>query len=1595
MRKCKLLILLCFFVNVMAHAQNFNRSVTLNCQIEADTELHPFDGNPASSIGISGHITFTSELGFVRFVVSDNYDEEYMIYESYRMFENDSSFNFSQKCEESCFFESYTPSDLIVQVHDAIVTISNINLSNSNYNNAEYLREQAAASSIERKITAVQSYIEDNNLIWRAGHTAYSDLSYASKAKLWGEGFGSYGYEYYASGIYCHARSIVDPHDYYVDFYDYIDNFDWRNRHGANNEDSPYYDNDPNGTGWITPVVCQKGCWFDGTLVCGFNDAYSCEQSGGEFREAPSCWVFGPTANVESMVNLYYNEHVDLDLSEQAILCRLKSPNATTIPRGSSTNALNVYKNYGVPLEECLRYSATYENCSDICDTPTELISITDFNTINNSYPSVRQNLIQNGPLTTSGIPYPWYQGNPPYQQTESHCMLLVGWGTIDKDTPSIIGVPYGFDSRWYGVTYWIYKNSVGPNHEHEGFEYIIHPKAVSPRMVQKIVTPIMSMNRTDSDINCYDRDGDGYYFWGIGSKPSHCPPCPDEPDGDDNNPGLGPVNPNGQCTIINSYTASFEHGWDNWIIPSCSNFDWNRKNDPCNYVVDDPNQQYHFEFHLQGAQDGDFYLYADGSSAVPDYENCILESAPIDFENYCGGVLDFYLYQNSYIWGNPGDVKTEVQISYDFGQTWINDYWYIEDSQGEGWHHEVITFPSSVNKIRIVGHPQRNYIWVLALDNITIKPMTYNNSPMVINTNEEWNDINYSDKDIVIENNGVLTIKSSLSIHPEAKIIVKPGGRLILDSCLLTSSCPNELWQGIEVWGDRNTHQYEINGSYGQGYVEMKNGATIENAVCALNLWRPGYMSTTGGIIHATDAIFRNNKRSVYALYYKNQNYISGRETDYNAWFKRCQFIVNGNYHGDSNQVFCEHVYLDHVKGFKFRACDFSGAMPSSNIRFETSGIAGREAGFSVEGLCSNNNIYPCPSFDESSFNGFFTGINAVNDGSKTPPTISITHTSFTNNDYGIYGCNLSNATILYCDFDVKRQDSNLCGAGIFIDYMYGFAIEENELKKTNSFNGDSYGIIVKNSACQNQIYRNTFTGLHCGNLADGRNYSMKTSNDYLGLEYRCNTNLGNDIDFYVLKQDGIISGIQSSQGNNLDAARNTFSTNGYHFFNGGDYKINYYYYDMTGFEDEEPLYYNSGQLIPIPTTETEGCTTHHGNTPVDVSSFVLTPEEKQQREQEYYEAYNTYHSLKAVYEQHVDGGSTQNTLNDIAMATPSDMWALRAQLLGISPYVSEEVLTRAIDRKDIFTESVLFEILLSNPDELRKNSLMNHLREQENLLSQDMIDILDQVANGISGKTLLQNRMAANRRAFSRAAGDIIRSIMNDAELDLNELRLWLSRLEHINADYDIIATYMDEGDFASALALANMLPSLYELTGEDLVEHQAYTDLLLLFRKWHNDGRNAMQMDSTERAMVEHIADYGTGHSQNMAQAILLEVGEERYVENTFDCPSLTLPQGGHGRGYTFTQEDISKALGMNISVKPNPATTWTAVDYTLPARLSKATITITNTLGVTVMSTELNGNQGQKVLDLRGMADGVYVYTISCGEYVQTGKLIITK
>ena len=56
------------------------------------------------------------------------------------------------------------------------------------------------------------------------------------------------------------------------------------------------------------------------------------------------------------------------------------------------------------------------------------------------------------------------------------------------------------------------------------------------------------------------DRDGDGYYFWGIGQKPANCPDwVPDVKDGDDSNINYGTMDENGflQSLSPNGYTIN------------------------------------------------------------------------------------------------------------------------------------------------------------------------------------------------------------------------------------------------------------------------------------------------------------------------------------------------------------------------------------------------------------------------------------------------------------------------------------------------------------------------------------------------------------------------------------------------------------------------------------------------------------------------------------------------------------------------------------------------------------------------------------------------------------------------------------------------------------------------------------------------------------------------------------------------------------------------------------------------------------------------------------------------------------------------------
>lgn len=1586
MKRKVLLAVLCIYAVVM-NAQSFDRQTTLNLHVTESTTIYPFDGNTVTGIGVSGNVCFTSDMGFVRFVVSDAYDDEYLVYESYRLFEQDSIFSFSQKCEESCFYFGYIPTEFKIYINDAIITINSVDMSSTVYPDAENRRLFAAKESDDQKLSAVQNYISENGLIWVADHTKMSDLSYSEKVMMLGEGFKTYGYEYYSRGIY----SLFGPdhtNGYPYKTGQYVANFDWRNRHGANDPNSPYFDGDlEDGTGWISPITCQDGCWKDGVLTCSTRQ--ECAEMDGEYRSVGTCWIFSATACVEAMANLYYNQHLDLDLAEQYISCATNS-----LQGGEISTAMNYYKQEGVPYESEWPYIASLDSC-DVYPEPTERVRITNYiNNVASNLEKLRQALITRGPVALG---------------FNHHALLLIGWGTIDETTHDVLGYPENNHSAsgFYGSTYLIYKDSFGqtsdPNSGRTtGYVYTLYQNIFGGSNERRqVVCPIIVPDKTDEDIQCYDMDGDGYYYWGIGPKPTNCPPCPDEPDGDDSNPALGPLNTYGQCTIIDACNFSFENGWDGWTQGELLGEDgqdwWRHKGPTPDSLLTGPSS----------AQDGEYYIYVDGSTNTNFSTPAVVKSPFIDFSRWgdCGYCVDFYYHMNV-----PSDNAKLYILLKGKGSDALIPKVVEKHSTGNSWQHYTKYIDSNIEQIGFATDIDFGSIYPdIAIDNITIRPLVHNDNPTIITGDVVWNRDNFGtnkiiENDIIIEDGAKLTITQgnsnsiTLMMLPESKIVVKPGGKLILDGCTLDCYCNNDMWQGIQVWGDNTKDQLSHNGHYYQGYLEMNNNAKIKNAICAVDLRDPNHWNSTGGIIHANNCSFLNNAKAIHAINY-NQTAPNGNILNYNAIFTKCSFTINESYSGAA--TFYKHVDLANVTGVRFHGCDFSievddggggggGPVRIDNVSYWTEGIAAYNAGFTVDGIYSYYHNGTTQVDKKSTFSGFHAGAYSVIDGAGGTKTFTVKDCEFSNNDFGVFAIDPKFATILNSTFTVGHDDSRTCNAGIFLNSTRRFLIEENIFTKgDNAVEGNNYGVIIKNSENINELYRNTFEGLYCGNMAVGRN-RVSVNLNAAGLTYGCNDNDGNEIDFYVEKlysQDN--EGIQRSQGSMAIPAGNTFSENAnYHFYNEG-ILVDYYYNPFIEGAMPDPDKIND-RVSPHNTLGSNDCPSNYGggNNPV---TPVLPPERRQLAEQQFNESRNIYNSIKAVYDSRMDGGSTTNTVSEVEAAQPADMWNLRSMLLRTSPYLSEDVLYAAADRDDVFPSSVLFEILLSNPDELKNDELIDYMENKNTPLPDYMIDILHEVASGTSARTVLLSNMARYNHEAQKAAGDIIRSIMNDSIIDRNDLVTWLGNLQDIGADRDIISIYMAEGNFDDAFTFANMLPTLYNLEGDELVDHNDYMQLITLYKTLAQEGRTTMQLNAREKSLVEDIAYNGNGTSQAMAKSLLTIYGE-------FDeeCPQPSISSNGRGtRKTTYTEDDISRAMGLSLKVNPNPANTWVAVDYTLPEGFNNAVITLTDSMGMEVYTQNVHGERGQNVINLQKLPVGVYILTIKCEEHRLTEKVVLTR
>jgi len=843
-----------------------------------------------------------------------------------------------------------------------------------------------------------------------------------------------------------------------------------------------------------------------------------------------------------------------------------------------------------------------------------------------------------------------------------------------------------------------------------------------------------------------------------------------------------------------------------------------------------------------------------------------------------------------------------------------------------------------------------------------------------------------------------------TILMGPDAKIIIEhgqaeqgsdpgiAGGILKLNHATITNHARcNDRWEGIEVRGLPNQSQLPgANGLVYQGQLLVMNQSEINNAWNAIATKQDGVYGEHGGIIKAENSYFRNNKRSVEILPYENFNpYGSDVRMRYNSWFKNCTFEWNDNYIPPMDMN--THVSIWNVWYIDFYGCKFQNNTTSEvNTGY---GIYSVDGGCRFINYCSST-LQPCPENEtvKCEFTNLYTGIHASNTFSNN--RVYVNDGVFENNSVGVYLDNVDFAAVLGSRFYVGDNpvtkthcDDNSYGFGIDAHACMGFAFEDNRFEKaTSATHGYYTGIRVYDCPSDvDVIYNNEFDGLSYGNYAYGNNRQDGNANDETGVIYQCNDNTNNTVDFIVthdLYPD--IAMIHTHQGiPNVTPSGNKFSNwskpDEWNFRNEGKQNINWYYCDVCA--DEMPVKYfppfdpNELPLFtPIPMQTSNACPSHYGG-----GVIKLTSSQKQQKESEY---------AQALYDNLKDGGNTTSELLDIQTATPDEMWTLRSQLLGDSPHLSEEVLKEVADRTDVFPESAILDILSANPDEL-DIEMINYLENKENPLPDYMISILYQVAGGTTYKTVLLQDMAYYHVEKTKAAQDIIRSILADSIVDHATYRNWLDNMGSMQADKQIIESYLTEKNTQDALSLLDMLPGLYELEGDQLDAYDEYSDLINLQIDLMNQGRNIFQLTAQEQSDLLAITESSDAQNRATAKNIL----KFAYGYEEYECQFISDPNTMKAK--EIDTPDMGEVFGMTISVTPNPAATWAQFNYTLPLNANRGSIVITDITGKWIETIVLQSNRGNKLWDTRKLPKGVYIYTLTSAGFSETGKMIISR
>jgi len=844
------------------------------------------------------------------------------------------------------------------------------------------------------------------------------------------------------------------------------------------------------------------------------------------------------------------------------------------------------------------------------------------------------------------------------------------------------------------------------------------------------------------------------------------------------------------------------------------------------------------------------------------------------------------------------------------------------------------------------------------------------NCGPEIITGIETWTDDKVILCGLIIEDGAELTIHSTVELSHGSNIIVKPGGKLYLDSGCTLTSLDNILWQGIEVWGDpASPFPTE------QGLLTIRNGALLENAEVAIrnHHYDVGPIppdNHQGGITKAYNSTFKNNKKT---MDFRNYSYNS------HNYIKDCEFIYDENYLGSATpKYFIETRYMT---GISIYSSDFSN---NTSENYKSSGIYSYKSTVLIKGKCISP-TQPCSEWENNTFNNLVYGIYAMDNLAGN--YVDIRHSTFNLCQKGVYISGIDGARITSNEFNQPQSyEFDVQKYGLYLNNSTAYHVEDNDFFGPSPSEKGGVGVYINNSGLSwNQVYNNRLENLKYATFA----YGINRFEEETGLCIKCNDYEYNDYDIFVNGKPYVDNhGISYYQGSFLPCdtcpAGNTFSGAtecNYVNSEGMGYLLYIYHGQNSGFENLMPICY-TGLTMGL---EANMWAWYEKET--SCPSKLENSGHIEDERDGIANADNNAGQKEAQLTAWVDDGDTDGLNFDVLLSSPPQAGEVYNDLMNQAPFISDTVLKTAIYKEDVLINAMIRDVLVANPQSAKSNDIMNAIDERFDPMPQWMKDQVLEGVNVLSAKEAIEAELSSWKQIRSEHFNNLYQFFRKDT-LDpatLDSLELLLVNDPYVDSKYRLAFYYYQKQDYNNMNTVLGNIPSAFELSNMQQAIHQDYLTLFIILEQLSG---NELLVDTVQAVQLETLIERDDYFPGAYARDILLAAGFIDYEE------PIIIPEAFKSsevvENETFNSFDKPEIL----NVFPNPASDYIVIDYNAEGHNGIVLLSIIDLNGKPVFAEVQNMQRNQKVISTQDWNSGIYLVTVSVnGSTIKSRKLTI--